>query len=409
MSDLAETLKSYLTTIKNPIEEVKLKPLERENNFYSKIYKADIYYISNNEDVKNLFVKTNPFEKNSNKINFFQSHFLNEAFFYNEAFPELIARLNSKNLLLNVIPKCHLANGDLIVLDDEMMNGYFNGPKLLDIDHLTLVMRSLALYHAASFVLKFRHPDKFKTLVSKIKETFSPNLESQIYPLRLTAIDAFDRFIKAYPEKAKQYNKTIIKLKKLINDTANFYKWLLRADEPLSVLCHGDFNRNNMRFKYNENGVPIEVKFFDFQTIRHSSPMIDISFLFFMNIEPEIRAANWQDLISQYHGIIHNTICSELLSMNPSDVKLPNFNLFAFLCEYKKRSIYGFTITVHFFRTVFTLGSEFDPKLWNPELTVDYWESYLKMGGIYCDHLSEEMILHILEEGFTIHLFVYPN
>ena len=407
MSELAKTLKTHFTSVKNPVHEVKLKPLESETNFSSKIYLADISF-SNSEDIKNLFAKTNPSFKNSKEINIFNNHFFNEAFFYNEAFPELIAELNCKNMIENLISQCHLANINSIIVDNEAIKGFKIGPKFLNIAHLRIAMKGLALYHASSLIFKFRQPDKFKELVSKIKETFSPNLKREEFPWRLTTIDALDRFIKSYPEKAYNYQETINHLKKLITDTAEFYKWLLRADEPLSVLCHGDFNRNNMHFLYNENGEPIAVKFFDFQTIRYASPTIDISFLYFMNVEPKIRAKNWETLISDYHGVLHSTICSELL-LNPGDMKLLNFDLSQFVCEYAKRAIYGMTITLHFFRTVFALDGEFEPSMWQPEPSKEYWTAYLKMGGDYCNQLSDQMILHILEEGFALHLVDFPN
>ena len=39
-------------------------------------------------------------------------------------------------------------------------------------------------------------------------------------------------------------------------------------EEALAVVCHGDFLRNNMLFKYDENGKAVDVRLIDFQTSR---------------------------------------------------------------------------------------------------------------------------------------------
>lgn len=75
----------------------------------------------------------------------------------------------------------------------------------------------------------------------------------------------------------------------------------IQPTEPLAVLCHGDFNRNNMMFRYDDDGVrPVDAMAFDMATIRYGSPAIDLSFFLYMNTDRQLREVHWDELLNAY-------------------------------------------------------------------------------------------------------------
>ncbi|KAJ8868721.1 hypothetical protein PR048_030260 [Dryococelus australis] len=67
-------------------------------------------------------------------------------------------------------------------------------------------------------------------------------------------------------------------------------KCLTEPEEPLAVLCLGDYNRNNAMFAYDAEGGPSFLKVLDFQLSTYSS------LLLFMSTSPEVREAHWGEL-----------------------------------------------------------------------------------------------------------------
>lgn len=90
----------------------------------------------------------------------------------------------------------------------------------------------------------------------------------------------------------------------------------LRPREPLSVLCHGDYNRNNTMFRYDEDtGRPVDALLFDFGTPRYGSPALDLSFALYMNTTQRLRERRWDDLLDVY--------CEALAAAVPPGVRVP--------------------------------------------------------------------------------------
>lgn len=86
----------------------------------------------------------------------------------------------------------------------------------------------------------------------------------------------------------------------LLNDPLKTLRRTMKPIEPLAVLCHGDFNRNNMMFLYDDDGRPVNVLVFDMATVRYASPVIDLSFFLYMNTDRLTRDAHWDELLDTY-------------------------------------------------------------------------------------------------------------
>lgn len=135
------------------------------------------------------------------------------------------------------------------------------------VDHLKLVMTSLAKLHAISFAFKDQQPGKFKELAANLSEVFVRNDDAHLREcftkqaqLAFDAVaDGGDAHLLA---KVKQlYEKDAI-------DVAADCLDIESTGSASVVISHGDAWQNNTMFRYDANGKPIEICFIDWQTVR---------------------------------------------------------------------------------------------------------------------------------------------
>ncbi|CAI6349532.1 unnamed protein product [Macrosiphum euphorbiae] len=100
----------------------------------------------------------------------------------------------------------------------------------------------------------------------------------------------------------------------LLADSMQSLKRKVVPVEPMAVLCHGDFNRNNLLFQYDDSGRPVDSLAYDMATIRYWSPVLDLSFFLYMNADRRTRDDHWDTLLDVY--------CSTLAAV-AGDVRVP--------------------------------------------------------------------------------------
>ncbi|XP_054286483.1 uncharacterized protein LOC129002587 [Macrosteles quadrilineatus] len=263
---------------------------------------------SNKKDLP-LVVKFEPFDKEIQRELRTAIQFHNEVLVYNDLLP----LLNKYNKITQIFPKFYhgistltLPEDDVIVIEDLRPKGFQMAKQrvMLDYEHLKLAMEKLGIYHALSYITKHERPNEFYNLVKNLKETTWIDDGLVISPVIKHAFHrAMDPLIAA-----DKHSAILQKVLSRVDESVvKFLLELVHPEEPLAVLCHGDFNRNNMLFKYNQD-VPESVRFFDVATARYSSPSIDIAFLLFMNSTKEVRSAHWDDLLSVYHQSLTNNL-----------------------------------------------------------------------------------------------------
>lgn len=67
------------------------------------------------------------------------------------------------------------------------------------------------------------------------------------------------------------------------------------------VITHADIWQNNIMFKCDENGKPIEVRLLDWQMARCSSPVLDIVYCIFCCTTKEVRDEHYDEFLETYH------------------------------------------------------------------------------------------------------------
>lgn len=122
-----------------------------------------------------------------------------------------------------------------------------------------------------------------------------------------------------------------------------------RPSGAMNVLNHGDLWVNNMMFKYDANGRPIDLVFVDYQMSFYSSPGIDINY--FLNTSPKIdvRMNDRVALIRTYRAAMARALDEISLSggargMGGRTVAAPSEQMI--LDEIEGREFFGFMAAV---------------------------------------------------------------
>lgn len=168
----------------------------------------------------------------------------------------------------------------------------------ITVDHVNLVMQSLAKLHAISFVLKHEQPDKFKQLTSNLPELFIRDDPIMREYLKNQCEVIFGVV------SAEEDAHLLTKVKKLFEkDAMDIAAECLDLESTgaASVITHGDAWQNNTMFIYDKNGKPIEINLVDWQISRQSSPIIDIVYYMFSCTTKEMRDAHYENFLKVYH------------------------------------------------------------------------------------------------------------
>ncbi|XP_018311691.1 uncharacterized protein [Mycetomoellerius zeteki] len=197
--------------------------------------------------------------------------------------------LNKMNKLLE--PKYRLSGKTLYVQNEDPMLlaiedlaalGFRMADRLsgLDIDHSILALHGLARFHAASVALCEKEP---KQKEMYLKGTFNKQQSSEMKDIFIKCTKGLADEIAHWSE-VKQYSEKIAKLSDHIYQIGIDATKLCK--EEFNVITHGDFHVNNMLFRYDNNGKPIDHIFIDFQVCVYATPVLDL--LFFLNTSPSL-------------------------------------------------------------------------------------------------------------------------
>lgn len=112
-----------------------------------------------------------------------------------------------------------------------------------------------------------------------------------------------------------------------------------------AVVNFGDCWTNNLMFKYDEQGKPINVNFLDFQLARVTSRCSDLSYLLSTSIKMAVLNENFNELLKIYHDSFNAFITSHdngkgasLLQFNGDELTWEYFSM-----EFEQYRSYGTT------------------------------------------------------------------
>ncbi|XP_017046566.1 uncharacterized protein LOC108091734 [Drosophila ficusphila] len=173
-----------------------------------------------------------------------------------------------------------------MILEDLAPYKFVNADRVkqLDWNHAKLTLEMLAKFHAASIILRQRHPE----LLTKCFFTHFFSRDKKAYSEVFTGLfRAFLRFINGQPNLKKTYGEKLEKLRSHIMEYgARAYDV---GEKDLQTLNHGDCWTTNIMFQYDDAGSPKSVVAIDFQFSNCTSPAIDLHYFFTTSLKEEVR------------------------------------------------------------------------------------------------------------------------
>jgi len=333
--------------------------------------------------------------------------FHNEIHMYAEVIPfmEEFLRKRKTDLLGEIFAKCYYAESgaacvggrDIIVLEDMVLRGFTPSAKrlFLDYDHCAVALRQLARYHAVFYGMKKLEPSRFHAMVKNIRtqnfEHISP--EDMSYFLKTTSYRGF-RYLE---DRQEMDPATLDRMKNRLEHAGKEFVDLVEPKEPLAVLCHGDFCRNNVLFRY-DSGKPCDAVLFDFQKVKYASPTIDLSIFMYMNTSSELRNQHWDDLFGEYHATLTRTLAG-ILGCSVEEL-LADYGLDKFQKDFVAHGFYGYMICSSFLgETSVAREDQIDFNVMCRRNITDLTHALIHQGGELVSQQLADILKHLSSKG----------
>lgn len=272
-------------------------------------------------------VKLNPCRNLESFREFTHTIFEKECRFYLSLVPELNRMLEGAGQTLLRVPRCYhgtLENDrEMIFLEDLRPKGFkmFDRKKGLDVAHATLILQELARLHAASVLLQAETPDEdLSEKYSFLKRDWldvgsdSPRSIQSLF-------DGYLRNAIEILETVGGYERAIAWVESLRPDLEQIFKTKLGLTK-FNVVCHGDCWNNNVLFRYDEEGCPVEVMLLDLQLCRRASPATDLNYLLYTSITGDVRKPNLEKFLASYYAVFASVLRSVDFKDFPSEKEL---------------------------------------------------------------------------------------
>lgn len=227
------------------------------NNYASMLLRSNVKYKKDGKACeKSLIIKTAVSDPEMAKSIAEYGIYQREVLMYDRILPQFHRLLESYGDHEKLFPEAIYADtkNSTLIFEDLKEKGFSLADRLNGVDqnHVDLVIRKIAKFHACSMVLVENGIENFNEFR---KPPFTDDGSSKKY---------FDGMSKAFLEQIQTWPGYEMYVKKF----ENVQKWLpketisLYGDTkyPISVLAHGDLWVNNMMFKYDEEKkVPVEL------------------------------------------------------------------------------------------------------------------------------------------------------
>lgn len=239
------------------------------------------------------------------------------------------------------------SEGDLIVLEDLWRTGFrmVDRRKCLSYRQCRTVLRELANFHAVSLAMKQVQPVLFHTMKEKVTEIVYTDEGAEFYThsLQTSLRGTLDSL--HYSNKNGSLDGPIKAMEQLNGRLYQIMSSAVRnSHEPWKVLCHGDTWVNNLMFNESHD----KVKLIDLQTMRYTSPVLDILHLLYTSTGIEVRANHTDELILSYQESLIDAL--RLYVPTQKRFVLPALeSLFSYAnirAEYNSRILYGLGIAM---------------------------------------------------------------
>lgn len=267
------------------------------------------------------------------------AQFFNEITFHVRALPFLQQQGDVQPLLAKFYDSFVRSSAQgtefVLIFEDLKSQGFrmHERHSFLDVDHLLLMLNRLGRFHSYSYRAKGQDLKGFQALGRWFHDA-----QGELAHRWPNFMDSHGlRGLKPLRHDPR-YSSQLATIEKYLQNSGDFIRqWnTSEQDQPMSVLCHGDYLRGNIMFRY-ENGRPVEQKMIDLATPRLASPAIDLGGVLYLNADQQTRNQHWDRLIDAYYeGLIEVFGRDEMPSRD------------SILNEFKVRALYAYFIASYF-------------------------------------------------------------
>ncbi|XP_058063033.1 uncharacterized protein LOC131212953 [Anopheles bellator] len=200
-------------------------------------------------------------------------------------------------------PRLIYEDAHALVLEDLAVKGYRQPDRRARLDqaHMSIVLRKLAKFHAATAVLGRKNRDLLEPLASS---TFA----TENNPIHLFYANAIQQCIEQtvkvpalqpYTEPLRTFLETAIERE------AKCYE---RDELAFNVVNHGDLWLNNLLWKYDEQGSVVDVIMVDFQETFYGSLGFDLNHLLHTSANTALQRAGFDGMVQLYTAELTNAL-----------------------------------------------------------------------------------------------------
>lgn len=233
-----------------------------------------------------------------------------------------------------------------LVLEDMRPKGFNMSDKMIGFtrEEVFLILEKVAKFHAASALYLQKSntlaaDQPFNILTKHIFQKPTGGAVENVYRKFLTEV--YVDMIRT-TEESGIISPTLAK--KILEYAPNSGNLILQdfensRQEYFPVVIHGDLWTNNVLFKYDAGGKPVDVLFVDFQQCRYASVFDELHFLFYTSTTDKFRQEHLQACLDFYYQSFIETI-NKLVIQHAVDMDgqkfLNKFSKQAFLSGYHK-------------------------------------------------------------------------
>uniref|UniRef100_A0A182KBV4 CHK domain-containing protein n=1 Tax=Anopheles christyi TaxID=43041 RepID=A0A182KBV4_9DIPT len=216
--------------------------------------------------------------------------------------------------------KCYYATTEpvrTIVFEDLKALGYRMCDRTqggLDYEHMMLVMRKIATFHAASMLYAGQSAEHQHRLASRYAYGLHNPQEQPADCRILQALQkGLTKFISVASDWTELEGEVLRKLEVLLPVFKERIADCVKPRQPgarYEVLNHGDLWSNNMMFRYDDGGTGAvrEIMFVDYQISNYGSPGLDLVYTLYNCPHRDVRLERREELLTEYHRVLGETL-----------------------------------------------------------------------------------------------------
>ncbi|XP_047492827.1 uncharacterized protein LOC125041686 [Penaeus chinensis] len=260
------------------------------------------------ERATSYVAKLNPRRANEGLNEMIGKIFYREGTVFTKVIPamnQILSRLGCPPIAVAKCFFCSLEESkEVLILEDLRPRGFkmWDRRRGIDATHARLVLQEIGRFHAASLLLESELPGKDILRTYSLddhfmssettKKTFSEMASCQLEGTAhiLEKIPKYERVCQWLHKTKDEYMDMFIEML----DPANY-------KPPFFVLNHGDCWNNNLLFRYDDTGSPVQVMLVDLQVVRKVSPALDLNYFLYSSFNGPVRKQNLEEFLKVYH------------------------------------------------------------------------------------------------------------